>query len=246
MEVYQGATAFASSGTYGYGDIVINIINASPYIYDYPEPQATFTIRNTGTATLHLTGLNPDYVLKSGTDSGLVTIISQPAASIAAGASSDFTVKVQKGSGAPKSYTAALTIPSDDPAHATYAINLTWRWKEPHITLSATSLAFGTITANKDLTFSVTNDGTVDLQVWYDSTAFNLSQSPAERFGVFFGLGGVSSPTTIASGDTATVTVRMTYLNSPPAKDYAGTLTMMTNDPETNDRTRTVSVAGHE
>ncbi len=88
---------------------------------DGDSRSAAFTINNTGTGVLLLTG-NP-LVAVSGTDAADFTVASDPAASIAAGASTTFEVMFDPSSESAKS--ATLTIESDDSSNGTVVIDLT-------------------------------------------------------------------------------------------------------------------------
>ncbi len=76
----------------------------------------TFTISNTGTASLSLTGT--ELVAISGADAADFTVTTEPAASIAAGGWTPFQVTFDPSS--PGSKTATVTIESDDSTLASY------------------------------------------------------------------------------------------------------------------------------
>jgi len=77
----------------------------------------TFTIQNTGGATLSLSGSSP-YVAISGTDASDFSISSPPSATIASSGSSTFQVTCNPSSSGTKN--ATLTITSNDPDEGTY------------------------------------------------------------------------------------------------------------------------------
>lgn len=80
----------------------------------------TFTLRNTGSIPLTLTG-TPSLVALTGSND--FTVTAQPASSVSAAGSTTFTVHFAPATSGVK--TAALSIPSNDPDETPYLINLT-------------------------------------------------------------------------------------------------------------------------
>jgi len=72
----------------------------------------TFTIQNSGLATLNLTGTGPTYIAISGTNAADFTVTANPSASIAAGGSTTFSITFNPSTIGLK--TATLTIANDD------------------------------------------------------------------------------------------------------------------------------------
>ncbi len=78
----------------------------------------TFTIQNTGSSTLNISGVSP-YVLISGSNPSNFSITTPPSNSIAAGSSTTFVVTFTPNAVA--SFDAILTIPSNDSDEPNYA-----------------------------------------------------------------------------------------------------------------------------
>lgn len=118
INLKQASTNIASSGTYsGIGDTRIGTTSAT----------TTFTIENTGTATLNLSG-SPRVVV-GGTDASMFSVASQPSASVSASGTSTFTVTFSPTSTGAK--TATLTIANNDSDESSYVINLSANGTEP-------------------------------------------------------------------------------------------------------------------
>ncbi|MEI1277508.1 choice-of-anchor D domain-containing protein [Leptospira venezuelensis] len=118
INLKQASTSIASSGTYsGISDTRIGSTSAT----------TTFTVENTGTATLNLSG-SPRVVV-GGTDSSLFSVVSQPSATVAASGTSTFTVTFSPTSTGTK--TATLTIANNDSDENSYVINLSANGIEP-------------------------------------------------------------------------------------------------------------------
>jgi hypothetical protein len=93
------AVAIASGGVYDYGSVTIG-----------STAEAVFTVRNTGTAALSLSG-SPS-VQVSGTGAASFTLSQEPAASVPAGGSTTFTIRFTPVAAAES--IATLTIPNSD------------------------------------------------------------------------------------------------------------------------------------
>lgn len=111
INIQQGTTIIPNgAGSYDYG-------NVSPGSSSY----ATFTIQNTGTLNLNLTG-SPKVQL-SGADASCFSVTTQPSSPVAANASTTFTIKfTPAGSGAK---TAIVNIANDDTANDPYTFTIT-------------------------------------------------------------------------------------------------------------------------
>jgi len=153
----------------------------------------TFTIRNTGTASL--TGV---AVTRDGTNSADFTVTASPAASVAAAGTTTFTVSFNPAASGTR--TAALHIASNDATHNPFDISLTGTGTAVALPVIAveqpvgTALTSGTGTVNfgssvvgvaVPLTFTIRNTGTASLTgvaVTRDGTNsadFTVTASPA-------------------------------------------------------------------
>lgn len=152
INVKQGSTSIASSGTYsGIADTRIGSISAL----------TTFTIENTGTATLNLSG-SPRVVI-SGTDALRFSVSSQPSATVAASGTSTFNVIFSPTTTGTK--TATLTIANNDSDEGSYVINLSANGVEP----SAPCFDINTQSITSNLG-SIANYGGSGQTLYYSST----------------------------------------------------------------------------
>ncbi|MES2924054.1 MAG: choice-of-anchor D domain-containing protein [Verrucomicrobiota bacterium] len=165
----------------------------------------TFTIENTGTAPL--TGL---VITKDGTNSAEFTVTGPAAATVAANASTTFTVVFTPTTAGSK--TAAIHIANNDPDgnESPFDINLTGLATVPLIAIekpAGTSLpnngtaAFGNTSIGdvNDVTFTVKNAGGSPLAL----TSFNINGTDKRLFSMVGNL-----PTTLGPGLSAVFTVR--------------------------------------
>ncbi|TGM15867.1 choice-of-anchor D domain-containing protein [Leptospira selangorensis] len=152
INLKQASTSIASSGTYsGIADTRIGTTGAT----------TTFTVENTGTATLNLSGT--PRVVVGGTDSSLFTVASQPSATVAASGTSTFTVTFSPTSTGTK--TATLTIANNDSDESSYVINLSANGVEP----SAPCFDISTQSVTSNLS-TVANYGGSGQTLYYSST----------------------------------------------------------------------------
>ena len=177
-------TGLASGGsTVDFGSSVVG----TPY-------PLTFTIRNVGTVDLSGIGVTP-----TGTDSGDYTVTSPPAATVAAGGNTTFTVAFNPLAGGIRA--AALNIASNDSIHNPFIISLTGNGmasaaplivvEQPAgtaLTSDSGLIGFGSALVGgtpKTLTFTIRNTGTADLTglaVTADGingTEFTVTTAPA-------------------------------------------------------------------
>lgn len=110
IDVNQGGD-ITNGGSKGFGTVTLG--SNAPLI---------FTINNTGSAALNLTGTPPDYVAVSGTNAADFTVTVQPAASVAQSSNTSFTVRFAPlGTlGGPRN--AVLTIANNDGNEGTFTI----------------------------------------------------------------------------------------------------------------------------
>jgi hypothetical protein len=151
------------------------------------------TITNSGSATLHVTGI---------TASPPVFTASPAQLSVPPGGSQ--TIQVTFSPVATGSYPANLDFQTDDPSHASVSVPMTGTGIVPTVSWTPTSIDFGTIpsrsTATQDLL--ITNNGTVALHVTNMQIAYPSGQSD----------GFTASPTslTIPPGQTGSIAVTFT------------------------------------
>ena len=132
----------------------------------------TFTIDNTGTADLHLTG-TPKVAI-GGADAAMFVVGTQPTSTIVPSGTSTFTVTFTPTSTGPK--TATVTIANDDLDENPYTFTLTGSGVTPEINVkqgstgipSGGSHGFGNVvlgTGGSAVVFTVENQGTADLHL---------------------------------------------------------------------------------
>ena len=83
----------------------------------------TYSLKNLGSGPLTLTGTNGAYGVVSGASSSGFTVVTQPAATIAAGASSNFTVRFAPG-GTVGAQLGTITFTTNDPNVPSYHFNV--------------------------------------------------------------------------------------------------------------------------
>jgi hypothetical protein len=111
INVKQNTTNIADGGSFNYGNVNIG-----------SNDSKVFTIENTGTLTLNLTGTPPNYVTKGGTNPGDFTITQPATGTIAASSSTTFTVLFTPGG--PGARSCTLQIPNNDANKNPYDITL--------------------------------------------------------------------------------------------------------------------------
>ena len=182
----------------------------------------TVAVANTGTMPVSITQAtmsNPQFSL---------TGVTLPL-SVAIGQSGNFTVAVTPS--ATGTLTGTLTVQgSDGAAPAVVNLSATAVAATPQISLSSTSIPFGTVgigsTGNMNLT--VSNTGSADLTV----SAISLT-------GAQFSVSGITTPRTIVAGQSAAVGLSF---QPTAAGAAAATLSITSNDPV--NPTTTVALAG--
>ena len=205
----------------------------------------TFTIENTGSATLNLTG-SPRVVV-GGTNAGDFTVNVQPGASISTVSSTTFQVTFDPIATGLRS--ATLSIANDDADENPYNFDIQGTGMESII--NVTDVAFGIVnvstTANSNIT--VSNSGNADLVI-SSATLSDLSgwfglTTPAP--GTTLGPSGsimlavsCSPPAGASGSQMATVTFGS---NSAAGGDNVSTLTCTAGAPEINVTGNSVSIA---
>ena len=193
MSVKQGSTGITDGGSFNFGGIKIGT-----------NRDKQFTISNSGDGKIKLTtpisfgaGSDPEF-----------SIISQPDAEVAPGASTTFTARFAPTAVGAK--TASLSIANNDSTKNPYNITFNGSGGNPQINLkqSSTSIAnggsfnYGNVDSrtNDDVIFTIENPGTALLIL---TTPLTITGTNADQFSITN-----QPPTEISSGGSATFTVR--------------------------------------
>ena len=123
INLKQGATDIATGGTYAFGSKVVGT-----------DTDTVFTIENTGTDPLNLTGLP---LVIGGTNADQFAVTVQPVSPVAAAGSRTFTVRFHPTSDGAKA--AQISIANNDGDENPYMLNLTGTGTVPAGTLTVTS-----------------------------------------------------------------------------------------------------------
>jgi hypothetical protein len=153
----------------------------------------TFTIQNTGTGTLSLTGSSP-YVAVVGTNSGDFSVTAIPSNSIAASGSTTFNVTFDPDGSGPRS--AGLSIANDDGDENPYIFSIQGtgiptvffrngaagmlNFVQPGVVPPQENWPLGQFRLNGDATGAILNSVTVTLAGTYD--AGDLASNPLQLF----------------------------------------------------------------
>ena len=185
--------------------------------------QGTFTISNTGNASLSVTGITV-----SGADASLFTV-SPTTATVPGGGSQTVTVTFTPASTGAKS--ATLSIAHDDTDKGTLTVSLSGTGAaapSPHISVSASVISFGDVQVNQSAAqvLTVMNTGSADLSVSSIASADGQFTVSVASF-------------TVGPGGSQPVTVTFTPASSG---DKSATLTIASNDSDA--ASITVSLAG--
>ncbi|MFY0673403.1 MAG: choice-of-anchor D domain-containing protein [Bacteroidia bacterium] len=197
----------------------------------------TFTIENTGSSTLTLSGSSP-YVSISGNNSGDFSVTSTPSNSIATSSSTSFTIEFDPS--ATGTRTATISISSDDTDESPYTFDIEGEGIEPEIEISGNSTEivdgdatpsladytdFGSTTVSVGTvsrTFIINNSGTGALTLSGSSPYVSISGTNSGDFSV------TSNPSnSISAGSSTTFTIEF----DPSAEGTrSATLTISNND----------------
>jgi hypothetical protein len=209
IDVLRGLTSIPDgTGSYSFADTAMG-----------STADAIFTIKNQGNSVLSLNG--SPLVQIGGTDATLFSVIAQPATSIAAGASTDFTVRFAPT--ATGSKTATVSIASDDPKDnlrvfsisgmATAVPSPEMNVKQSTVDIpdgtgsySFTSLAVG---GSEETSFTIENTGDQSLALG-GSPIVSIGGTSADQFSVTV----QPASNSLAAGGTATFTVRFAPTNA--------------------------------
>ena len=180
----------------------------------------TVTVTNTGTASIQVSQaqVTGQYFSLTGAAVPLT---------LAAGSSATLTVNFTPKAAGAAAGTLALTTPN-----STTSIGLSGNGtisEQPGLTLSTTSVDFGTATINTAVTASVTmtSSGTAPLTI-----------SSATATGSGFSLSGLALPVTLSPGQSASLTLSFDPAN---AGSFSGAVTLATN---TSQGTATIQMSG--
>jgi hypothetical protein len=215
INLKRNTTSIASAGSYNFGTLTVNQSSGN----------ITFTIENTGSATLNLTGT--PKIVKSGTHANDFIVTETLPATINASGSANFTINfTPSGLG---TRTAQISIANNDGDENPYIINLTGlgNVSAPAIAVKGngnaitngsttpsatnhTNFANWTLNTPITRTFTIENTGTASLNITSltltgaDASAFSITQQPA---------------TTIPAGQSTTFTISHTPTQSTVAKN---------------------------
>ncbi|MEL0457598.1 choice-of-anchor D domain-containing protein [Flavobacteriaceae bacterium SZ-1-7] len=180
----------------------------------------TFTIENTGTADLNLTGASP-YIVISGTDAADFSVTTIPASTIASSNYTTFVITFSPTTNGVKN--ATLTIANNDSDENPYNFDISGTGTPPSpemdVTGNSTSIAdgdttpdindftdFGSVSVTGDtrtFTFTIDNSGTGDLNLTGSSPYVTISGTHAADFSV---TSIPSTPIGVGSSTTFSIT----------------------------------------
>ena len=220
IEVQQGGIFINNNGVFNFDPTTVG-----------DNLNRTFTIANKGAGTLNLTGTT--RVSVTGVNPSEFTVTSQPSASVAASASTNFIVRFAPSAAGTRS--AILTIPNNDDDENPFVINVSGNAVAPEMTVSQSNVAiisggsidFGRITSgsSKDLTFSVSNSGAGILRLT-GATIVSVGGANSADFNV------IAQPSnTIATSTQSSFQVRF---SSSTAGARSATLSIPNNDSDEN------------
>ncbi|MCU0879889.1 MAG: choice-of-anchor D domain-containing protein [Pirellulaceae bacterium] len=181
----------------------------------------TFTVTNSGSATLNLTNLNPAAI-----PAGFTLTSNLGSTSLAAGASTTFTIRYDASQ--PGAAGGTFSLLSNDSDEGSFEITLSATATTPEITLrlgtdnitDGQTINFGSATVGTSVTrtFTVINDGTTTLSL----TTLNGGSFPA-GFSLVSNLGSTS----LAPGQSTTFQIRF---QPSAAGSFSGSIALLNND----------------
>jgi hypothetical protein len=140
-------TDITSGGSRGFGTVTLG-----------SNTSLEFTIKNTGTSALNLTGTPPDHVVVGGTNPGDFTVTSQPSTPVSSGGGTT-TFTVQFAPGAAGARSATLTIANNDSDEGSFVINVTGTGQTPYQAWLAANGKTNTPENLREFAFGTTNTG---------------------------------------------------------------------------------------
>ncbi|MCK0109378.1 choice-of-anchor D domain-containing protein [Flavobacteriaceae bacterium S0825] len=201
----------------------------------------TFTIQNTGTASLTLTGTGPTYVAISGAHAADFSVTANPTTPIATSGSTAFTVTFNPSAAGLR--TATLTIANDDGDENPYNFDIQGYGTSPiqEINITGNSVDI----ANNDLTPSLLDD--TDFGNVHITGVTNVNTFTIENTGTVnsLNLTGIS-PYVIVSG-THAADFTVTTIPSTPIPASSNTTFAITFDPSAVGlRSATITIANND
>ncbi|MCC6461685.1 MAG: choice-of-anchor D domain-containing protein, partial [Saprospiraceae bacterium] len=158
INLKQSATNIPSGGSYNYGSVQLGSNNSK-----------VFTIENTGSFTLTLTGTPPNYVVKGGSNPGDFTITQPATGTITGDNSTTFTVVFTPGGLGARSCT--LSIGNSDSNENPYTLTLNGTGTCPAITYIAVPIATCVSTTNGQIIVGSVTGGVAPYQYSKDNGA---------------------------------------------------------------------------
>lgn len=161
MDVLNGATSIADGGTDALGNVPFGSVQS-----------VTYTIENTGSVTLNLTG-TPVVVVTAGTNTQNVAVVAQPTASVAAAGTVAFTVNFEVVTAAAFDFTVSIANDDSDENPYDWTVSGTGV-AAPEMDVSrAVGVADGStdavgnaaVGAAQTLTYTISNNGTTTLNL---------------------------------------------------------------------------------
>jgi autotransporter-associated beta strand protein len=116
------ATDIPNGGSQGFGTVTLG-----------SNTSLTFTIRNTGSAGLNLTGTPPEYVVVGGTNAADFVVTAQPSTPVTSGGgTTTFTVRFAPLGATAGARNAVLTVANNDSDEGTFTINVSGTAQTPY------------------------------------------------------------------------------------------------------------------
>jgi large repetitive protein len=173
----------------------------------------TIALNNTGSASVKIIG----YKLTPTT--GAFAVIDSSAKQVGAGSSARIIVSFRPDTAG--SYTGTLTLTTDDAGTPLRTINLSGSGIKGSLTVTPTSIDFGSVIIGHDTIIPVSLQNTGQASVTVSSITLNASS------GLTFNDGSFSTPVTIAAGGSMSLNLGFTPAN---AESYQGTARLVLDD----------------
>jgi hypothetical protein len=235
MDVKVASSSIASGGTYNFNSVVSGNTGTA----------VTFTVENTGAAALTLSG-TPKVSIAGINSSEFSIVETSLAASIAAGATSTFTVTFAPTSVGAKS--AEITIISDDADEGTYTINFTATATASPVAEINVKAASASVASGDSYNFSSVLEGTSGTAVTFTienigTAALNLSGSPIVSIAGTDASDFSVSQSTTASSVAASSSTTFTITFSPATAGSKSASISITNS-DSDENPYTINLTG--